>query len=145
MDYRIYFSLRREVLKNINIHEEMTTWGNITVSYTPKRFWFDKKVRLVEIQTKDMKSDFIMLMIVDGLRELEWQANKQVELIEANHIIKLLEEICLMDYFSIYIEEDDAKIEKEIEYDNRKNSNIAKIITKTLNWDNFTSIKIVRY
>lgn len=58
--------------------------------------------------------------------------------------MKLLEKVCCLDYFDIIIKEDDANIEKEMEYNQKNSSDIYDIIVGALDWDKPQNLKIYK-
>ena len=58
--------------------------------------------------------------------------------------MKLLEKVCCLDYFDIIIKEDDANIEKEMEYNQKNSSDIYDIIVDALDWDKPQNLKIYK-
>lgn len=127
-------------MKKIGIKEELTSWGNEVISFTSKRFCSEGGVKLIAI---DSDLEIVTLKVVEGLRELEWQANKNREMFEENNIMKLLERICCLNSFSIIIKEDDTSIE-ELEFHNRNFYEINSIFVKALDWENPKSLKICK-
>ena len=140
LDYSIILGIQKDELKKIGIKEELTSWGDEVISFTPKRFRSEENVKLIEL---DSDSEIFNLKVVEGLRELEWQANKNRELFEENNIMKLLERICCLSSFSIIIKEDDTSIE-ELELNNKNYYEINTIFANALDWENPQSLKICK-
>ena len=58
--------------------------------------------------------------------------------------MKLLEKVCCLEYFDIIIKEDDANIEKGMEYNQKNSSDIYDIIVDALDWDKPQNLKIYK-
>lgn len=144
MDYSIIFVIKKDDLLKIGVVEKLTSWGDEVISFFPKKFHSEDYVELMEIQSDVESDNYVVLRIVDGLRELEWQANRSKEMFRRNNIMKLLEKVCCLDYFDIIIKEDDANIEKEIEYNQKNSSAIYDIIVDALDWDKPQNLKIFK-
>lgn len=147
MDYNLYIILREEDLEAVGISEIKANWEEQSISYNPRRFVSQDEVQLIfsEYETTDItktpvSKNQLSLKIVDGLRELEWEVNKQTEKLESNNIMKLLQKICRLDKFIIYIFEDDEIIRQQIEYTHK--DNILLLISTALKWDSPQNIKI---
>ena len=80
MDYRIIFVIKKDDLLKNGVVEKLTSWGDEVISFSPKRFYSEDDVQLMEIQFDVESDNYIVLRIVDGLRELEWQANRSKEM-----------------------------------------------------------------
>ena len=147
MDYNLYIILREKDLEKAGIFEVKTSWGGKCISYNPRRFVFEDKIHMflseyskiagVEVS---INSNQVMLKIADGLRELEWEVNKQTESLKTNSIMKILQKICRLDKFYIYFLEDDEIIEQQINYTNV--GNIFSLVIEALNWESPQNIKI---
>lgn len=144
MDYNIISVIKKDDLLKIGVAEKLTGWKDEVMSFSPKRFYSEDDVQLLEIQSDIESGNYIALKVVDGLRELELQANRNKEMFKRNNIMKLLEKICYLDYFNIIIKEDDSKIEKEIEYNYNNSSSIYDIIVEALDWDKPLNLKIYK-
>ncbi len=144
MDYSIISVIKKDDLLKIGVAEKLTGWEDEVMSFSPKRFYSEDDVQLLEIQSDIESGNYIALKVVDGLRELELQANRSKEMFKRNNIMKLLEKICYLDYFNIIIKEDDSKIEKEIEYNYNNSSPIYDIIVEALDWDKPLNLKIYK-
>lgn len=147
MDYNLYITLLEEDLKQVGIAEIKTSWGGESVSYTPRRFMFEDKVLMFFTEFEMLPSagelvgkNQVVLRIVDGLRELEWEVNKQTENLKTNNIIKMLQKICQLDKFSIYIFGDDEIIEQHIKYNKEKD--IILLVSAALLWESPQNIEI---
>ncbi len=147
MDYNLYITLQEEDLKTVGISEIKAHWGEENISFNPRRFVFQDEVQLTFSQNKMITTTDILnsknqvtLRVVEGLRELEWTINKHTENLESNNIIKMLQKICKLDKFIIYIFEDDKIIEQEIKYTFEKN--ILLLISEALKWETPQNIKI---
>lgn len=149
MDYNLYMVLNEKDLESIEIVEMKANWGGENISYSPKRFIFQDKVQMFLSESpKLFKMEEaidgveIVLKIVDGLRELEWEVNNQKESLITNNIMMMLQEVCGLDKFSIYIFEDDGIIEQQVNWTGEKN--IFLLVSEALNWESPKNVKIFR-
>jgi len=147
MDYNLYIIIPKEDLKQVGISEITTSWGGRNIPYDPRRFMFEDKVQMFLIEheminkkEKSVSKNQVILKIIDGLRELEWEVNQQTENLKSNNIIKMLQKICQLDKFSIYIFEDDEIIKQQIEY--TKEKDILLLVSEALKWESPQNIKI---
>lgn len=147
MDYNIYVILSEKDLKQIGIFEIKTSWGGESISYSPRRFMFDDTVQVLLVESKttfekqeSINEDRVTLRIINGVRDLEWEVNEQIEQVKNNSIVKMLQRICQFDSFSIYIFEDDERIQQRIEYTNEKD--ILVYIQAALTWKSPQNIEI---
>lgn len=147
MDYNLYIILPEDDLEQVGITEIKASWGEENISYNPRRFMFENKVKMIfsryklisELEESIDKNE-VTLKIMEGLRELEWDVNKETENLKSNDIIKLLQNICQLDKFSIYIFEDDEIIEQQIQYTNE--INIILVVIDALKWKSPKNIRI---
>lgn len=144
MDYSIISIIKKDDLLKIGVVEKLTSWGDEVVSFFPKRFYSEDNVQLMEIQFDAESDNYIGLRIIDGLRELELQANRNKEMLKKNNIMKLLGKVCCLNYFNIIIKEDDAIIEQEIEFNYKNCSTIYDIIVNALDWNKPQNLKIYK-
>lgn len=149
MDYNLYMVLNEKDLESIEIVEMKANWGGENISYSPKRFIFQDKVQMFLSESpKLFKMEEaidgveIVLKIVDGLRELEWEVNNQKESLITNNIMMMLQKVCSLDKFSIYIFEDDGIIEQQVNGTGEKN--IFLLVSEALNWESPKNVKIFR-
>lgn len=149
MDYNLYMVLNEKDLESIEIVEMKANWGGENISYSPKRFIFQDKVQMFLSESpKLFKMEEaidgveIVLKIVDGLRELEWEVNNQKESLITNNIMMMLQKVCSLDKFSIYIFEDDGIIEQQVNCTGEKN--IFLLVSEALNWESPKNVKIFR-
>lgn len=140
MDYNLYIALKKEDLKNVGIFEIKNSWEGEEFPYIPRKFMFEDKIRMICIEDKMLlgrkeyiDKEQIVLKIVNGLRELEWEVNKQTENLKFNIIIKMLQIISQLNEFAIYIFRDDEIIEQQIKF--HDGMNLLLLITKALNWE----------
>ncbi len=147
MDYNIYVILSEKDLKQIGIFEIKASWGGESISYSPRRFMFDDTVQVLLVESKttfekqeSINEDRVTLRIINGVRDLEWEVNEQIEQVKNNSIVKMLQRICQFDSFSIYIFEDDERIQQRIEYTTKKD--ILVYIQAALTWKSPQSIEI---
>lgn len=147
MDYNLYIILREKDLEAVGISEIKANWEEGNISYNPRRYVSQDEVQLIFSEYKmtaitetSNNKNQLTLKIVDGLRELEWEVNKQIEKLESNNIIKLLQKICRLDKFIIYIFEDDETIRQQIKY--TQEENILLLISSALKWESPKNIKI---
>lgn len=147
MDYNLYIILKKEDLKNVGIFEITNSWEEKEIPYIPRKFMFEDKIRMICLEDKMLlgikeyiDKDQIVLKIVNGLRELEWEANKQTENLKFNVIVKMLQIISRLDEFSIYIFRDDEIIEQQIKF--YDGMNLLLLITRALKWELPQDIRI---
>lgn len=147
MDYNLYIILQEEDLEKVGISEIKANWGGENIQYNPRRFVSQDEVQLIfseyriaAVTETSVGKNQVTLKIVDGLRELEWEVNKQTEKLKSNNIIKLLQKICKLNKFIIYIFEDDEIIEQQIEYTHK--TNIFLLVDEALKWESPQNIKI---
>ena len=100
---------------------------------------------MIEVEEPMEIEGSIELKVIGLVRKLEWQANTNPKLLADNKLMKLLEKICCLEYFSIYICEDDENIEEVFELDYSKCHDIYRIVTEALSWDKPQNIKIQNY
>ncbi len=147
MDYNLYIVLLEEDMERVGISEKKVSWGGESVEYNPRRFLFEDKVQLLFTNSKmlyglDIVIDEtqMVLKVINGLRELEWEVNNQISDLKTNSIIKMLQKICQLDKFSICIFEDDETIDQQIKY--TKDKDILLLIRTALKWNSPQNIRI---
>lgn len=148
MDYNLYITLQEEDLGTVGISEIFANWGGENIPYNPRRFESENKVKMVfaeynatAITENSVGENQLTLKIVDGLRNLEWEVNKQAEKLASNNIIKILQEICKLDRFIICIFADDEIIEQQIKY--TCEMSILLLVSEALNWESPQNVKIL--
>lgn len=147
MDYNLYITLREEDLAKVGIFEKKASWGGERISYSPRRFVFEDKEYFcfLEMSISSRLKQFdvqnlVSLRIMEGLRELEWVVNRNMENLKSNDIIRMLEKICQLEKFSIIIFEDDEIVGQRIEYTDGRD--ICSLICLALNWESPKNIEI---
>lgn len=147
MDYNLYIVLQENDLETVGIFEIQANWEGENISYDPRRFESKDKVKMIFSEYKKaiiteglIGKNTVFLKIADGLRELEMQVNKKPEALTSNNIIIMLQRVCKLDKFIIYIFEDDELIEQQIRYTNDKD--ILVLVSDALKWEAPKNIKI---
>lgn len=149
MDYNLYIILKKEDLKKVGIFELKNSWEGNEFSYSPQKFIFENKIQMICSEDRMLpgvkdctNNNQIILKIVNGLRELEWEVNKESDKLKFNVIVKMLQLISQLNEFSIYIFRDDEIIKQQIKFNNKKN--LLLLITKALKWTLPQDIRIYR-
>lgn len=147
MDYNLYIILKKKDLKNVGIFELKNSWEGNEISYSPQKFIFEDKIQMICSEDRMLPgvkectdNNQIILKIVNGLRELEWEVNKESDKLKFNVIVKMLQLISQLNEFSIYIFRDDEIIKQQIKFNNKKN--LLLLITKALKWASPQDIRI---
>ena len=96
MDYNLYVIFSEKNIEKLGICEMKNYWEGKTISYIPRRYIFENKVQMVCSECKMIpktkkyvEENQISLKVIDGLRELEWDVNKQMKKLKSNDIIKM--------------------------------------------------------
>ena len=147
MDYNLYLILGEADLGQACISEIKTDWEGQSLSYAPRRFLFEGEIRMIELEDKmffDAEDFFdenrVTLKVAEELRDLEWEANKETEKLKSNVIVRMLQKICQLDKFVIYIFEDDEVIDRHIQYTDKEDD--IELVRNAFNWETPHNIKI---
>lgn len=146
MEYIITFIIQQDDLSKVGMVEEFASWRGELISYTPRRFHIENNIRLRECESTVKTNSVIEILLEwESESELERQVNMNPELFRNNSVMKLLEKICCLDYYSISIQDVDEKIEKVFELDDKNCQDIYEIVAAALSYDNPRSFKICNH